>query len=115
MLRSIQEIGKKINSSLSIYDCISLSAVATVSFGLALYVGHIRSLEKKPVIYREGRGGQILGVQADSRPFGSRNGTTYTYSWCSGSGQIKPENKIYFAGSAEAEKAGRTLSKLCSR
>jgi hypothetical protein len=115
MLRSIQEIGKKINSKLSVYDCVALSLIAIVFLCLAIHIHEERLSEKKPVLYRESATQQVLGAQADSRPFGSKTGTTYTYSWCSGASQIKPANKVYFAGGAEAEKSGRTLSKLCAR
>jgi hypothetical protein len=48
-----------------------------------------------------------------AKPFGSKNGTTYTYSWCSGSGRILDKNKIFFLSQEDAEKRGRTLAKTC--
>ena len=113
MWRSIPEILKRINSRLSAYDVISLAVMAIVLGSVALVIRIERQNEVLPVIYRQN--GQVLGIQADSRPFASKSGKTYTYSWCSGSTQIKPANKIYFANEGEAIASGRTLSKLCTK
>lgn len=110
---SIQENLKKINSRLSVFDCISVVFTVLLLVFLAFQL-HIReeSFKQSPV-YR------ISATQNKkeeaSLPFGSKNGTTFTYSWCQGSGQIKEENKVYFKSAEQAERSGRTLSKLCQK
>ena len=44
---------------------------------------------------------------------GSKNGTKYYYSWCSGVGKISPSNIIYFSSKEEAETRGYTPSATC--
>jgi hypothetical protein len=86
------------------------------------YIWHTKEGSQTEVVYREStteeksQSNQGVGREIDTgKPFGSRKGKTYTFSWCSGSGNIKPENKIYFSSQADAESKGRTLSKLCKR
>ena len=43
---------------------------------------------------------------SDDRVFASKSGEVYYYSWCSGATRVKEENKVWFAGSKEAEQAG---------
>lgn len=81
---------------------------------LSVYLSQLFTLRQKPVMYVEGTV-EERGSLGDSRPFGSRNGSTYTYSWCQGNDRIKPENKIYFTTVEEAISSGRMLSKLCAR
>lgn len=114
MFRSIQEISKEINTRLSGFDCLSLGLIALFLAGLAFYIHQQKLNTKLPVLYKESSA-QVLGVQADGKPFGSKNGTTYTYSWCSGSDNIKPQNKLVFASEEQAIASGRTLSKLCQK
>ncbi len=115
---SIQDYLKKINSWLRFSDIVS---IFVLFLGISIFTGYIWRAEKGkrvPVIYQEGSVSNE-DSQAESpdsgRPFGSRKGKTYTFSWCSGSGNIKQANKIYFASSHAAEAAGRTLSKLCKK
>ncbi|MFZ2763974.1 MAG: hypothetical protein WAX80_03000, partial [Minisyncoccia bacterium] len=44
---------------------------------------------------------------------GSKNGTKYHYSYCSGAKQIKEENKIVFSSPEVAQAAGYTLAANC--
>ncbi len=112
MVFSIPEIGKKINSKLSFYDCLAFCLLAAFGAGLAVFL-HYKALEKRlPVLYKESRA-QVLDATTHALPFGSKKGKTYTYSWCKGSSPIKQANKIYFTSDAEAIASGRTLSKLC--
>jgi hypothetical protein len=115
MWHSIQENLKLINSKLSIFDVISLGLTALYFLAFALFLHWKFLQEKKPLLYLENGTSYSSNIGADSRPFGSKNGTTYTFSWCSNSGQIKPANKIYFKDEAQAAASGRTLSKLCKR
>jgi len=114
MTSSIPEIAKYINRKLSLYDCIALGvcALGSALFGTFLYQKQKEA--KLPVVYRASTE-QVLGATSEARPFGSKNGTTYTYSWCQGSSQIKEANKIFFTSSVAAENAGRRLSKLCQK
>lgn len=87
-----------------------------------VYVLQGSSSKVQPVIYKQNVQNRVMAGKVDSsinkvdsRPFGSIHGKTYTYSWCSGSGNIKLANKVYFMSSDDAEAKGRTLSKLCRR
>ncbi len=115
---SIQDYLKKINSGLTYTDIMSLFITCVVISLFLGYIWHVQAQERGEVVYVKSS-----TVQSDDRasssnegkPFGSKNGTTYTYSWCSGSGNIKPANKIYFASSEDAEAKGKRLSKLCEK
>lgn len=114
----IQDYGKKINRSLSRLDIISLFITVFFFVMLALYSNDKeRSLVNKVVILKGAIAEETIQASPihDRRPFGSKTGTTYTYSWCSGSSRILPKNKVYFSSDDEAQKSGRTLSKLCKK
>lgn len=44
---------------------------------------------------------------------GSKNSNKYHNLSCTWAGRIKPENRVYFASVAEAEKAGYVACKVC--
>jgi hypothetical protein len=115
MGNSIQDYLKKINSGLSWFDCLSVGATALCFLGFAIFIHWKRGEERRPVLYIPAQHPAITTTKNDSRPFASKNGTTYTFSWCSNSSQIKPANKIYFTSEAQAISSGRTLSKLCQK
>ena len=54
-----------------------------------------------------------LGQQATENYFASTRGHKYYSLSCSAGKTIKQENRIYFATSTEAEKAGYSLSSSC--
>ena len=111
---SIQDYLKKINSRLSLFDIASLIVTAFLLAAGVLYFTVLWKGTQKPVLYRSKSA--FSGVtENESRPFGSKSGTTYTYSWCQGGERIKPENKVYYNNGEEAELSGRTLSKLCQK
>lgn len=114
MGHSIQEYLKKINSRLSFYDAVSAAITALFLVFSALYLFWLFYSKQVPVVYRT-ETAKDNAQQPDSRPFGSRNGATYTYSWCGGSDRIKLENKIFFENATFAERSGRSLSKLCQK
>lgn len=114
MGHSIQEIAKYINSKLSFYDCVSLGVTTCLLLGFSFFIVQIRKVEQKPVLYTSGST-LVTEKTQESRPFGSKNGTTYTFSWCQGASQIKESNKLYYGDTASAERTGRTLSKLCQK
>jgi len=119
---SIQDYCKKINSWLTGADILSLFVTAVF---LSICVGYVtvkQQARKSEVVYTVGARTNESSLSfatnvssADTRPFGSKNGKTYTYSWCSGSKNIALKNKIYFASESAASATGRTLSKLCKK
>ncbi len=114
MGNSIQDYLKKINSLLSFSDTVSIITTAVFLLLCAIYLSWVFLSKQQPIVYTRGDAAPVA-EQGDSRPFGSRNGTTYTYSWCQGSERTKPENKIFFKDQEQAELLGRTLSKLCQK
>ena len=68
---------------------------------------------KKPLIYREADSFSQSNSGEKVSIFASKNGKTYTFSWCQGANKIKEENKVFFSSEEEAVKSGRRLSKLC--
>lgn len=46
---------------------------------------------------------------------GSKNSKLYYSPECTGSRRIKEENRVYFTTSKQAQEAGRTLAKSCSK
>jgi hypothetical protein len=71
--------------------------------------------EVNEIIYQTSITNHDLVSQTNSKPFGSKHGKTFTFSWCSGSDRILIKNKIYFSSSEEALASGRSLSKLCKK
>jgi hypothetical protein len=122
-LHSIQEYGKKINSLITIYDIVSLGIICSVLGGFVTYINHINKENYTPVYYVTYTNNNVfktsltleesVDVSRDSRPFASKKGRTYTFSWCNGATRISTKNKIFFKSEAEAKQSGRTLSKLC--
>lgn len=49
----------------------------------------------------------------DAQLVGSKNGTKYYYSWCTGVSNILPANIIHFASKSDAEAQGYTPSATC--
>ncbi|MFA5131927.1 MAG: hypothetical protein WC444_01215 [Candidatus Paceibacterota bacterium] len=115
MLRSIQDYAKRINSSLPRANVFSLliTALFLLCFTVFLYIK--RGADDIPVSYIPNNSPSTDQKEVDSRPFASKNGKTYTFSWCSGSTNISLKNKIYFVDEATAQASGRTLSKLCTK
>ncbi len=114
MWHSIQENLKKINSYLSWGDCFSLF-ITTLFLGTFLTFIYLEKADSYiPVRYIESNG-EILSKNNISKPFASRSGKTYTFSWCQGSTIISEKNKIYFSTEDEAINSGRVLSKLCQK
>jgi hypothetical protein len=115
MKHSIQEYCKKINRELSIYDIGSLLAVTLGILGLYTYLAVEKSRTRVDVVYQEGVESGVVEKNDTSLPFGSKNGKTYTFTWCQGSSRILEKNKIIFGSEDEAQKSGRTMSKLCKK
>jgi hypothetical protein len=118
MLYSIQELLRKINSRLDIYDCLSIFVTAVIISGFSFYLFRDAQSNKLPITYTTAPlnvSRTVEGASTDSRPFASKSGKTYTFSWCGGSANIKPTNKVYFADEVEAIRSGRRLSKLCAK
>jgi hypothetical protein len=113
MVLSIQEYLKKINSLLRIADIISLTAVVLVVICVSIWYAYVSQTQEKPLIFTMNREQTGADTVDNTLPFGSRNGKTYTYSWCKNASAIKEKNKIVFASQVSAQKSGRVLSKLC--
>jgi hypothetical protein len=128
MWESIRQYFEKSNSDLVIVGIILL--VGFGGFGL----GRLSMLEEKkePIqILQRGTDGQFEATAIYSQELqtvtgestmidhssgevvASKNGTKYHYPWCGGAGQIKEENKVWFASIEEARKAGYTPAANC--
>lgn len=110
---SIQEYCKKINSAISKYDIYGLTFVVAVLLVLYVYILTHEVNKKKEVTFSHLEASSSLENTTRNAPFGSKNGKTFTYAWCKGSTRIKEANKVYFGSKEQAEKSGRSLSKLC--
>ncbi len=116
---SIQDYLKKINSRLSLLNCVSLfvTTLFLLLFITFLYIktkkvgSSVEYIENKDEIVDINR----INNNSDSHPFASINGKTYTYSWCQGASMISEKNKIYFNTEIDAQNSGRALSKLCKK
>ena len=115
---SIQDYLRKINSRLTWFDIISLSLSLLVLGLTVAFLQMKESSNMKEIIYKKGSYDISIseeGSDKGDKPFGSRKGKTYTFSWCKGGRVIKESNKIYFGSEEEAKSTGRTLSKLCKK
>ena len=117
MLAIIQERLKKINSQISNEILVSL-CVTTIFFILfTFYIIYFKNGDNKALEHKEQKEQLAIIKQqkgdTDTQIFASRNGKTYTFSWCSGANKIKEENKIFFKSEKDAISTGRALSKLC--
>jgi hypothetical protein len=112
---SIQDYAKKINSKLTIFDCISLLITTVFLLCFLVYLYIEQKASNIPVSYILGKDEKVAASGAESKPFGSKSGKTYTFSWCMGNTRILEKNKVYFVNEAEAQHGGRTLSKLCTK
>jgi hypothetical protein len=115
MMRSIQDYAEKINSRLTWLDLISLFLTTVILLGFTVFLYLKQNNTTLPITYTVSTAGEVAGLAADTRPFASINGKTYTFAWCGGSGNIAAKNKIYFADEAQAIASGRTFSKLCQK
>lgn len=111
MLAIIQERLKKINSQISaeILASFSVTLIILIIFSVYIY----KNEKGLPISYTEQATNTNNHTNNTSKIFASKNGKTYTFSWCQGSNKIKEENKIYFKNEQEALNSGRVLSKLC--
>ncbi len=115
MGNSIQDYLRKINSALTFIDCMSF-LVSVLFLGLLLLFLYTENKESSSsVSYYDSSTSTLEGDNEYSHPFASKNGKTYTFSWCQGANIISTKNKIYFDTESDAQKSGRTLSKLCQK
>lgn len=116
---SIQEYLKKINSRLTLFNCLSLLGTVISLGGFLFFLYEQKKMNDTPVSYLEykdkGVDNENVRIGIDSRPFASVYGKTYTFFWCQGSQLISAKNRIYFVTESEAKSSGRTLSKLCKK
>lgn len=115
MLAIIQETVKKINSQIHVSWIFSLYITVFCLFVFVIYLNFSKKEENKEVLYKDGISYSNTKITNKSDIFASKNGTTYTFSWCKGADKIKEQNKIFFSSEEEAIKSGRRLSKMCSK
>lgn len=116
MWHSIQDYLKKINSSLTVLNCVSL--LFTTLFLVVSFLFLYKEKEKLnlPVLYSSNN--QLEVTYASSNVptiFASKNGKTYTFSWCQGANRILAKNRIYYKNEDDARQVGKVLSKLCQK
>lgn len=119
MGNSIQDYLKKINSRITLLNCLSILITLLLLMVFSGYLYIKKENDSPSVTYTTYNGGKI-SIKNDNNsqnylPFASVNGKTYTFIWCSGSSIISENNKIYFNTEDEAQRSGRTLSKLCQK
>ena len=102
---------RKINSSLTVFDCVSIFITTVFCVVMAVYFYESVKTKRVPVVYQVASSTSEGNI--DVRPFGSIQGTTYTFAWCQNGKAILQKNKILFKNEDDAKKHGRTLSKLC--
>ncbi len=112
---SIQDYAKKINSSLSFWDILSVFVTTLILAVFTVFLYIKKEKENIPVSYISNSENSTGLIEKDSRPFASINGKTYTFYWCGGSNNISEKNKIYFTDEQNAKNSGRVLSKLCQK
>ena len=111
---SIQDYLRKINSRLSFLDIASFAVTTLVLVIFALYLFIQKERQDIPVSYISDSSSSLSQIDT-SRPFASRQGKTYTFSWCQGASMIREKNKIYYASEDEAKASGKVLSKFCQK
>ena len=96
-------------------DCVSL--LFTTLFLLAFLVYIYKEKEKTniPVSYYSDSQAEATSTLDNSNIFASKNGKTYTFSWCQGANRILDKNRVYYVNEEEAKRAGKMLSKLCQK
>lgn len=109
----IQDFVKRINSTISLSHIFSLLVTFIVLLGFFVYIHQKKDSLASLLTYTEGEESVNKDTGDLSQLFASKNGKTYTYSWCSGASRILDKNKIYFATEEDAKRTGRTLSKNC--
>jgi hypothetical protein len=112
---SIQDYLKNINRSLSTLDCVAIFIIFLVVSTGALFLRYKNTISKKDFVYHKITDVTERSYRKENLPFASKNGATYTFSWCSSSSRILEKNRIYFQSEIEAMQSGRRLSKLCKQ
>jgi hypothetical protein len=56
---------------------------------------------------------EMSETQGKTTIFGSKSGTKYYFSWCSGASRVKLENRVYYQSEQEAKSAGRSVASGC--
>lgn len=126
-MTSIQELKEKIKGKVlehrpnlrvipdDLFLGLIIILVAFGSFGL----GRLSKIEgsKTPVRFENVPESNAVKNQETSTKgdqlIGSKNGTKYYYSWCTGVAKITEANRVYFASKTDAEARGYTPSATC--
>lgn len=114
---TLHELREKINSRDVFFSAV-IVLVGFASFGL----GRLSLLESKrePVRIENALVASIGGVKEKEEKItlggqivASKSGSKYHYPWCAGASQISEKNKLWFASSEEARKAGYAPASNC--
>lgn len=82
---------------------------ATVPVSTSVSSASVTLAPSSPVQSTEG---EILGAESE-QVVASKNGTKYHFLWCPGAGQMKEENKVFFASTDAARAAGYAPAANC--
>ncbi len=111
----------------AVYYSVLLILIAVIAFGLGRYSvsldSHADYKDMSPIVVNMPPA-TVSGVSTSSNSdsasqiieknyVASKKGAKYHHLWCPGAGQIKEENKIYFATKEEAERFGYTPAANC--
>jgi hypothetical protein len=115
-LKYIWEKIKSVGEDLYIYLIIIL--IGLLGYGL----GRLSKIEESrvPITIKSSaslvlsKDDKVISETQSGQFVASRNGKAYYAPWCAGVSRIKPENKIWFKNSAEAEGAGYKKASGCN-
>ncbi len=99
-------------------DIASLLLTGSFLLMLTLYVYYDTTKNQAVVSYQESHVEDARApsvMKGSSLPFASKQGKTYTFSWCQGAERISEKNKVFFSSEEAAQQSGRRLSKLCEK
>lgn len=126
-------VGEKPKKSLKshIFNLLLVFLVAFASFGLGrlsiyeekrvpveIKFSESAQMSSKSPMETISESGEVMGASTASAEVGgevvaSKSGTKYHYPWCAGAKQIADKNKISFASTDEARRAGYTPAANC--
>lgn len=72
------------------------------------------NIASESVLGASGASREPLAAPAGGGVVASKNGSKYHFPWCPGAGQIKEENKVWYADEEAAVRAGLEKAKNCN-
>lgn len=121
MKERIKILLEKNQKDVILFTGITLISLSSFALGRLTAPG----LAKAPIQFREidaraqffatsTRGvGESSNINNDNQLVGSKSGSYYYYTWCSGANRIKEQNKVLFSSPKEAQAAGYRLASNC--